>query len=220
MTGSERVAIDAATLDANAAYRLLTGVVVPRPIAWITSLDEDGGLNLAPFSAFTMVANDPPMVGVNIGLRAGERKDTARNIAHSGDYVVNIPSWEFRHAVHESGRAWEPELDEAGLLGLRTVPSDVVCPPRLADVPVSMECRLSKVVVFGRAGAEFTVGEVVRFHIRADLLGNGKIDTAELDPAARLAGPNYGRLGAVDTLAPMAGMVESSNAPEPGNGQA
>lgn len=220
MTGTEHLAIDAAALDADAAYRLLTGIVVPRPIAWITSLGEDRGLNLAPFSAFTMVANDPPMVGVNIGLRAGERKDTARNIAHSGEYVVNIPSWEFRHAVHESGRAWEPELDETEMLGLRTVPSDVVGPPRLADVPVSMECRLSKVVVFGRAGAEFTVGEVVRFHVRADLLVEGKIDTVELDPAARLAGPNYGRLGPVDTLSPVAGAVASSNSPGTGNAQA
>ncbi|MBK1783881.1 flavin reductase family protein [Prauserella cavernicola] len=203
---SEHVAIDAATLDAGTAYRLLTGVVVPRPIAWITSMDASGGLNLAPFSAFTMVANDPPMVGVNIGLRAGERKDTARNIAHSGEYVVNIPSWGLRQQVHESGRAWEPDLDEAELLGLSTVPSDVVGPPRLACAPVSMECRLSKVVVFGRAGAEFTVGEVVRFHVRADLLTDGKIDTVELDPAARLAGPNYGRLGSVDALAPIAGV--------------
>ncbi|MEU6646933.1 flavin reductase family protein [Saccharomonospora sp. NPDC046836] len=210
MSGAEHVAIDAATLDANTAYRLLTGVVVPRPIAWITSVAEGGELNLAPFSAFTMVANDPPMVGVNIGLRAGRQKDTARNIAHSGEYVVNIPSWDFRHAVHESGRAWEPDVDEIALLGLRTVDSDVVAAPRLLDVPVSMECRLARVVSFGRAGAEFTVGEVVRFHIRADLLQDGKIDTLELDPAARLAGPNYGRLGKVDTLPPLTMTVSSS----------
>lgn len=220
MSVPDHVAIDAAALDANAAYRLLTGVVVPRPIAWITSVSEDGELNLAPFSAFTMVANRPPMVGINIGLRAGRRKDTARNIAQRGEYVVNIPSWEFRHAVHESGRPWDPAIDEADLLGLRTVPSDVVGPPRLADVPVSLECRLAKVVVFGREGAEFTVGEVVRFHVRSDLLADGKIDTVELDPAARLAGPTYGRLGDVDTLAPMAMTVAAKTDAAPGSAQA
>src|SRR4051794_36628533 len=93
MASDQHVAVDAADLDASAAYRLLTGVIVPRPIAWITTRSADGDINLAPFSAFTLVANDPPMVGVNIGLRAGELKDTAANIEATGEYVINIPSW-------------------------------------------------------------------------------------------------------------------------------
>ncbi|MEU3271115.1 flavin reductase family protein [Saccharomonospora sp. NPDC006951] len=209
MSGPGHTAIEASSLDANAAYKLLTGVVVPRPIAWITSTDTGGALNLAPFSAFTMVSNDPPMIGVNIGKRAGRRKDTAHNIACTGEYVVNIPAWRSRNAVHESGRALEADVDEIELLGLETIASDKVAPPRLADVPVSMECRLAKVVSFGRAGSEFTVGEVLTFHVRSDLLSEGKIDTAQLDPAARLAGPAYGRLGEVDMLAPLALRVSS-----------
>ncbi|ASR35715.1 flavin reductase [Prauserella marina] len=220
MSGPGHTAIEASSLDANAAYRLLTGVIVPRPVAWITSMDADGALNLAPFSAFTMVSNDPPMIGVNIGRRAGRRKDTAHNIACTGEYVVNIPSWRSRNAVHESGRALEADVDEIALLGLETTASDKVAPPRLSDVPVSMECRLAKVVSFGRAGSEFTVGEVLTFHVRTDLLSDGKIDTAELDPAARLAGPTYGRLGEVDTLAPLAMVVSSRADREAGTPQA
>lgn len=200
------VIVDSDDLDPRAAYRLLTGVVVPRPIAWITTLSSDGVVNLAPFSAFTLVANDPPMVGVNIGLRGGERKDTARNIHASGEYVVNIPRWDDRERVHNSARHERPETSEADVQGVRLLASDLVAPPRVADAPVSMECRLSQSVVFGRAGAEFTVGEVLRFHVRADLYKEGRIDTAALDPAARVAGPAYSRVVEVDTLPPVAGL--------------
>ncbi|MCZ2847809.1 flavin reductase family protein [Modestobacter sp. VKM Ac-2978] len=202
--------IDPATLDAAAAYRLLTGIVVPRPIAWITSVGRSGHVNLAPFSAFTMVANDPPMVGVNIGLRAGVPKDTARNIAETGEYVVHVAVWADRETVHESSRAHGYEVDEAGELGLATVPGDLVAVPRLADAPVALECRLSQQVEFGRAGALFTVGEVVRLHVRTDLLQHGnKIDTVALDPLMRLAGPTYARIGTTETLAPIGGAVSS-----------
>lgn len=196
-------AVDAADLVASTAYRLLTGVVVPRPIAWITSLDLDGTLNLAPFSAFTLVSNDPPMVGVNIGLRAGRLKDTAANIEATGEYVINIPSWSMHDAVHESSVAHPPDIDEAAALDLATHPSDLVQIPRLHDVPVALECRLDQFVSFGRAGSRFTVGEVVRFHIRNELLHDGKIDTVAMDPAARIAGPVYARIGETGRLRPI-----------------
>ncbi|WP_375002805.1 flavin reductase family protein [Aeromicrobium sp. CTD01-1L150] len=197
------MAVEAADLDPAAAYRLLTGVVVPRPVAWITSRDAEGVLNLAPFSAFTMVSNDPPMVGVNIGRRAGRLKDTAANIETSGEFVVNIPDWTMHEQVHESSWPHPSTVDELAELGLRTVDSDVVKVPRLADVPASLECRFDRFVSFGRAGSRFTVGEVMRFHVAEELLVDGKIDTAELDPTARLAGPTYGRIGATQTLAPV-----------------
>lgn len=210
MASDGHVAIDAADLDASAAYRLLTGVVVPRPIAWITSRDAEGRVNLAPFSAFTLVANDPPMVGVNIGLRAGQKKDTSSNIEETGEYVINIPAWGSRGLVHESSEPHEPGVDEAELLGIETIPSDRVDVPRLRDVPVSLECRLDRIVSFGRAGAQFTVGEVVRFHIRRDLLHEGKVDTVALDPAARVAGPVYSRIGEVARLRPVSVAITSA----------
>ncbi|WP_234003829.1 flavin reductase family protein [Nocardiopsis sp. SBT366] len=192
--------IDPSGLSAQENYRLLTGCVVPRPIAWVTSVSRDGAANLAPFSAFTMVSNDPPMVGINIGRREGEFKDTARNIAERGEYVVNIPGWEHWRDVHESGEVHPPGVDEAEILGLGTEPSDVVSVPRLATARVSLECRLARVVEFGRAGAQFTVGEVVRFHVLSSALDGLKIDTAMIDPASRLAGPTYGRLGNVERI--------------------
>lgn len=196
-------AIDPAELSPAAAYKLITGIVVPRPVAWITSRGSSGHVNLAPFSAFTMVSNDPPMVGVNIGLRGGGPKDTGRNILETGEYVVNIPDWGFRHEVHESGREEPYEVDEAEQLGLRLVPSELVAVPRLADAPISLECRLSRQVEFGRAGARFTVGEIVRYHVREGLLVDGKIDTRTLDPLLRLGGPNYARIGETETLTPI-----------------
>lgn len=203
MASDGHIAIDAADLDATSAYRLLTGVVVPRPIAWITSRDAVGRVNLAPFSAFTLVANDPPMVGVNIGLRAGKRKDTSANIEETGEYVINVPSWESHELVHESSEPYGSDVDEARLLGIATIPSDLIDVPRLRDVPVSLECRLDRIVSFGRAGAQFTVGEVLRFHIRGDILQDGKIDTIALDPAARVAGPVYSRIGDTERLRPV-----------------
>ncbi|TPW78526.1 flavin reductase family protein [Schumannella sp. 10F1B-5-1] len=197
----------------------MTGIVVPRPIAWISTVgagpaergdardeggaDRAGLVNLAPFSAFTMVANDPPMVGINIGLRRGAAKDTGRNIDETGEFVVNIADWALRDRVHESAREFAYDEDETRILGLATVPSDLVAPPRLEQAPISLECRLSRRIEFGRAGAQFTVGEVVRFHVRDGLLRDGKIDTVELDPLLRLGGPNYARLGDVDRLAPL-----------------
>lgn len=197
---SETTTIDPSGLSAAQCYTLLTGVVVPRPVAWVTSMSSSGALNLAPFSAFTMVSNEPPMVGINIGLRDGDLKDTARNIADRGEYVINIAGWDQHETVHASGLAHAPEVDEAELLGLATEPSEVVSVPRLANARVSLECRLSRVVEFGRAGAQFTVGEVVRFHVASEAIDGLKIDTVLLDPVARVAGPTYTRLGDVERL--------------------
>lgn len=152
------------------------------------------------------------MVGMNIGLRAGSPKDTSANIEATGEYVVNIPSWSMHDDVHESSIAHPSGVNEAELLGIETVPSDIVRVPRLSTVPVALECRLDQVVSFGRAGSRFTVGEVLRFHVRSDLLVDGKVDTRELDPAARVAGPTYARIGETTRLAPIAMAITSSPA--------
>ncbi|MCW2858236.1 MAG: flavin reductase [Marmoricola sp.] len=196
--------IDPHTLDAEAAYRLLTGIVVPRPIAWVTTRSADGIVNLAPFSAFTMVSNSPPIVGINIGARAGSRKDTARNIHETSQFVINIPTWDMRSTVHDSSREFAPHINEADELGLELIDSDLISPPRLAATPISLECELDRIVEFGDSGSEFITGRIVRFHIRDNLYENGKIDTGLLDPAARIAGPSYSRIKVVDTLAPIA----------------
>jgi len=195
--------IEPTTLTPEATYRLLSGLVVPRPIAWITTLSPSGVLNLAPFSCFTFVSNKPPLLGVNVGRKAGRRKDTGAHIHHRGEYVVHIGNSSQLNAIHESSAEHPEDVSEAELLGLATAPSETVAVPRLADAPVAMECRLSQVIGFGDTGAEFIVGEVTRFHLRDGLVRDGKVETLELDPVCRIGGPNYATLGRIVTLRQM-----------------
>lgn len=190
----------ASDLNPTQTYKLLTGIVVPRPIAWISSLSDSGVLNLAPFSAFTFVSNKPPMIGVNIGRKAGVMKDTGNNILARGEYVVHIADESLLPQLHESSEELPPEVCEVEKLGLETRPSDFVSVPRLAAAPIAMECRLHQSIAFGVTGSEFMVGEVLAFHIRDGLEHDGKIDTLALNPVCRLGGPNYATLGQVITL--------------------
>ncbi len=192
--------LNASDLGADATYRLLSGIVVPRPIAWITTLSASGRVNLAPFSCYTFVCNQPPMLGVTFGRKAGARKDTATHILASREYVVNIGDVSWLDEIHLSSAEHPADVSEVDLLGMATAPSAFIATPRLADVPVSMECRLSQVLPFGELGSEFFVGEVLAFHIRDSLYRDGKIDTKMLDPVCRLGGPNYATLGEIVTL--------------------
>ncbi|XRQ08601.1 flavin reductase family protein [Actinomadura welshii] len=189
-----------ADLSERDAYRLLTGIVVPRPIAWITTRSEDGGINLAPFSAYVILANDPMMIGVSIGRRGAVLKDTARNMKRTGQFVVNAPHVSQAELVHMSAEELPHEVSEVESLGLTTVPGDAVDVPRLADVPIAMECVYDQAIGFGRTKTEFLVGEVKVVHVKRGLLDNGKIDTAVLEPLGRVAGPRYAGIGPVTTF--------------------
>lgn len=195
--------IDPAELGAEKAYRLLTGIVVPRPIAWVTSLSPGGAVNLAPFSAFTFVSPKPPMLAISVGRKAGVYKDTARNILAREEYVIHIADSPLLSAVHDSSAEHPPEVSEVDMLGLETVASDHIAVPRLAAAPIAMECRFRQCLEFGETRSRLIVGEVVAFHIRDGLLVNDKIETESLDPIARIAGPRYARLGEIVTLKPV-----------------
>jgi flavin reductase (DIM6/NTAB) family NADH-FMN oxidoreductase RutF len=192
--------IQANHLTPETTYRLLSGIVVPRPIAWITTLSKSGVINLAPFSCFTFVSNQPPLLGINIGRKAGRHKDTGANIHALGEFVVNIGDASQLADIHDSSAEHAPDVSEVELLGLAVLPSQTVSVPRLASVPVSMECQLERVISFGETGAEFFVGEVTVFHFREGLLKDGKIDTRALNPVCRIGGPNYATLGEILTL--------------------
>ncbi|MEY2619884.1 MAG: hypothetical protein RL522_2886 [Pseudomonadota bacterium] len=193
----------ASDLDPQQTYKLLTGIIVPRPIAWVCTQSETGVLNVAPFSAFTFVSNKPPMVGINVGRKAGVMKDTGNNILARREYVVHIADAALLQPLHDSAEEHPPEVSEVDLLGLQTVPSDLVSVPRLAAPPVAMECRLHRSIAFGDTGSEFMVGEVLAFHVREGLAQDFKIDTLALDPICRLGGPNYATIGKVTTLRPV-----------------
>lgn len=192
--------IDPAYLDPETAYRLITGVVVPRPIAWVTSLSATGVLNLAPFSAFMFVAPKPPMLAISVGRKGNIYKDTAQNILNNEQYVVHIADSSLMNAVHESSTEHPPDVSEVDELGLATLPGERIKVPRLAAAPIAMECRFRQCLEFGETRSRLIVGEVLVFHIRDGLLQNGKIETEALDPIARIAGPRYAKLGEIVTL--------------------
>jgi flavin reductase (DIM6/NTAB) family NADH-FMN oxidoreductase RutF len=198
------LSISAASLDAEGCYKLLSGLVVPRPIAWITTQSTAGLVNLAPFSCYTYVCSKPPMVGINIGRRAGQRKDTCRNILERGEFVVNIGDETMVQAIHRSADEYASDVSEVEQLGLELAASQAIATPRLAAVPAAMECRLHSVQEFGETRAEFVIGEVLVFHFRAGLCVAGKVDTAALRPLARLGGPTYAGLGETITMAAVA----------------
>ena len=195
--------IDPAYLDAETAYRLITGVVVPRPIAWVTSLSATGVLNLAPFSAFTFVSPKPPMLAISVGRKGGIYKDTAQNILNNEEYVIHIADSSLMTAVHESSTEHPPDVSEVEELRLSTLPGERIKVPRLAAAPIAMECRFRQCLEFGETRSRLIVGEVLVFHIRDGLLNNGKIETEALDPICRIAGPRYAKLGEIVTLKPV-----------------
>jgi flavin reductase (DIM6/NTAB) family NADH-FMN oxidoreductase RutF len=195
--------VDPETLSAEESYRLMTGVVVPRPVAWVTTLSAAGGVNLAPFSTFTFVSPKPPMLAFSVGRKGGAYKDTAQNILANEDYVVHIADRPLIEAVHASAVEYPAEVSETEMLGLVTVPSLHVRPPRVAAAPIAMECRLRQCLEFGETRSRLIVGEVVAFHFRDGLLKGGKIDTKALDPICRLAGPNYATLGEIVAMQPI-----------------
>ena len=195
--------IDPAYLDPETAYRLITGVVVPRPIAWVTSLSTTGVLNLAPFSAFMFVSPKPPMLAISVGRKGNIYKDTAQNILNNEEYVVHIADSSLMNAVHESSTEHPPDVSEVEELRLSTLPGERIKVPRLAAAPIAMECRFRQCLEFGETRSRLIIGEVLVFHIRDGLLNNGKIETEALDPIARIAGPRYARLGEIVTLKPV-----------------
>lgn len=201
--------IDSSKLGAQEIYKLLVGVVVPRPIAWVTTLNRWGGVNLAPFSAFTYVSVKPPMLGINCGRKAGARKDTGSNILDQREFVAHIADTSLVGPLHQSSIEYPPEVSEVAELGLATLPSSVVRTPRLAAAPIALECRFVSSTPYGATGSEFMVGEIVRFHFREGLCENGKIDSLRLDPLCRLGGPNYAALGGVIRMKPVEQTVKT-----------
>jgi flavin reductase (DIM6/NTAB) family NADH-FMN oxidoreductase RutF len=195
--------IDPKDLKAEESYRLLIGIVVPRPIAWVSTISRDGVGNIAPFSMFTFVSPKPPTLAISIGHKAGVYKDTARNILDTEEYVVHIADRNLLEAVHRSADEFPADVSEVDVLGLEMAPSRFVKPPRVAAAPVSMECRFRHCFEFGETRSRLIIGEVVMMHIRDGLVRNGKVESAEIDPIARLGGPKYATLGDIITMQPI-----------------
>lgn len=187
--------LDPTVIGSSAAYKLLIGCVVPRPIAWVSTLDAAGVRNLAPFSFFMGVCGDPPTVAFSGGPRDGDRKDTVRNAETSGEFVVNVVDDAHAEAMNASSGEYAPEVDEFVLAGLAAAPGVRVRAPRVATAPISLECRVSQIVRVGRGPHSVVFGEIVYMHIRDALYDatTGRVDVGALRPVGRLAGHMYSR---------------------------
>jgi flavin reductase (DIM6/NTAB) family NADH-FMN oxidoreductase RutF len=185
--------IDPATLAPRDLYRFMIHVVVPRPIAWISTVSAAGVRNLAPYSFFNALTSRPPLLGVSINARPGGPKDTLANIRETGDFVVNLVDEPLAEGMVRSSGEWPPEVDEFEVAGVTAAPSDLVRAPRVAESPVSMECRLHREIPLG--DTTFVIGEIVRARVADDRLTDGWPDVEKLRPVGRLGGEGYALLG-------------------------
>jgi flavin reductase (DIM6/NTAB) family NADH-FMN oxidoreductase RutF len=177
-------------------YRLMTGAIVPRPIAFVSTVNADGAFNLAPFSFFTGVSANPPVICFSPMIRFdGTRKDTLRNIQATREFVVNILSEEIAERMNLCAPEYPADVNEFQVSGLTPVPSDLVRPPRVGESHVNMECRLLQVVEISARplGGNLVLGEILRFHVDDGVFSNDAIDPGKLRPIARMAGATYTR---------------------------
>jgi flavin reductase (DIM6/NTAB) family NADH-FMN oxidoreductase RutF len=185
---------DVAQMSAQDAYKVLVSTVVPRPIAWITTQDIDGTLNAAPFSFFNAVSGNPPVVAVGIGGRGpGDAKDTGNVIRRTGEFVVNLVSNELAERMNITAIDFGPEVNELAEAGLTTAPSVHVKPPRIAESPVSFECKRLVTVDVGN-DRSVILGTVLAMHVRDDCVLNPEkhyIDTPKLDLIGRMHGGGW-----------------------------
>ena len=183
-------------LEWRDAYKLLQGSVLPRPIAFVSSQDENGNANLAPFSFFTVISANPMMVCFSPMRRGtdGAKKDTLQNIEGTKEFVINIVSEEFVQQMNDCATEYAAEVDEFEASGLNKVPSVAVKPHRVKESKVHLECVLDQVLHFGgeEAGAgSLVIGKVIHVHVADELYENGRINSEKLNPVGRLAGATY-----------------------------
>jgi flavin reductase (DIM6/NTAB) family NADH-FMN oxidoreductase RutF len=193
------VDFDPQRLDSAAMYKLLIGSVVPRPIAWVSSVDGAGVRNLAPFSYFMAITHDPPTIAFSAGPRGAEttggtgRKDTLANVQATGEFVVNVVDDALAAQMNVTSADYPPEVDEFTEAGLAIAPSVKVKAPRVAGAPVNMECRVTQILPVGRLPHHLVMGEIVHLHVRDDVHdpASGRLDMHRLKPVGRLAGHLY-----------------------------
>lgn len=206
--------MDPDELSGRDVYGLLTGLVVPRPIALVTTESREGVLNCAPFSFYQGVCGSPPIISLSIARNRKGLKDTFRNILLNSEFVVHTPRTEHLDTVEKAAESLGPEVSEVDEMDLTPVESETVGVRGLEELPVRMECRLHD--QFPVAGGKVTVvyGEVVQFHVADEILDGEDLDYDELDPLARL-GPNaYTTLGDVLESPKKSNLQETAGAAE------
>ena len=181
-------------------YPLLNSIIVPRPIALITTVGNNGVVNAAPFSYFNAICKHPALVSVSIEQRQGRKKDTARNIRRSKEFVINICSKGMQQALEITGKDYPPEISEIDQAKLSLLPSRQVSIPRIANTLIQLECKLKEVIDLEGGNIDLVIGEIVEVHLHKMVLDTeGYVNFAKLEPLARLSGNSYA--GITDILA-------------------
>jgi len=190
---------DTATSDASILYKLLTGLIIPRPIGWISTIDAQGVNNLAPFSYFNMVSHDPPCVMFSTAREKDKNKDTLANVLSNGQFVVNMVTLEVVEQMNATSAAVSSEVDEFEMTGLTPLPSKFVQPKRVKESLIHLECEMVHHHFLNNekgSGACVVIGKIITLDIDDSLLlDNYRINLEVYKPVARLAGSNYSRLG-------------------------
>lgn len=183
-------------------YKLLTGSIIPRPIAFVTSVADDGTINGAPFSYFNIVSSNPPLISISIQRQNGQQKDTARNIIAGKEFVVHIVDEQNVEKINETAASLPADQSEISLANLTLVDSEKVNIPGVKEAKVRFECSLEHSVELGgtdgQPGADLIIGKVMQYHMDEEIIfGDKKIDPDMLKAVSRLAGINYAKIGDV-----------------------
>ncbi len=194
MDDPEDLELDLAALEARERYFLLTSVVVPRPIAWVSTLDAEGTRNLAPYSYFNACSATPPIVH----FTSTTSRDSLANVRAMGEFVVNVVSEDLAPAMRVSSAALYSGEDEFEVAGLQTVPSRTVAPPRVAGAKVALECRLRQELEMGEGTMVF--GDVLHVHVERSVWREGRVDPTLLRPVGRLSAPYFATVSEVYSL--------------------
>ena len=194
------LSIDPASLSERDNYKFLIGSIIPRPIAFATTLSKDGVLNGAPFSYFNIVSSNPPMISLSIQRSLGRQKDTARNMIESKQFVVHIVDEQNVEKINKTAANLPPDQSEIELANLTPVESMKISVPGVKEAKIRMECIVEHSLELDgldTPGCDLIIGKVVQFHIESNLYENGRIDPTGLAAVSRLAGNNYAKIGEI-----------------------
>ena len=192
--------MDPGSLSERENYKFLVGSIIPRPIAFVTTLSENGILNGAPFSYFNIVSSNPPMISLSIQRTAGRQKDTARNIIESKEFVIHIVDEQNVEKINQTAASLPSDQSEVELANLTPVDSVKISVPGVKEAKIRMECLLEHSVELGglnTPGCDHIIGRIVQFHIENDIYEKGRIDPRGLAAVSRLAGHNYAKIGEI-----------------------
>lgn len=187
-----KVVFDFEDTESRDRYKLLSGLVVPRPIGWIGTRRDDGTNNLAPFSFFNVVSSNPPVVLFSAGSHRDRPKDSASLAEESGEFTVNIVSEDVVEAMAVTSGSFTAEDDEFAIAGLTAVEGRRVRAPLVAESPANLECRVDQIIDIGEEGStRLVIGDVLAIHVEESVLDGTRVDNDVLRAVGRMAGSTY-----------------------------